>query len=167
MGANSRTKWRRQASLAVLVRVTYLGLPLAVSFATSIVLTRIDAVEILPRLGRCLLVLAVASLVLTVVHRRCTGCCGGTCGRKRGGDCPKRVGGGLVLVQPKSAAGRRSVALPPQLVDAWRPSERSRTKSASWLPQTGWRPGSPARTGRRSTRSLTTWPRRRSLLKPD
>lgn len=44
--------------------------------------------------------------------------CGGTCGRKRAGDCPKRVGGGLVLVQPKSAAGRRTVALPPQLVAA-------------------------------------------------
>jgi integrase len=44
--------------------------------------------------------------------------CGGTCGRKRGADCPQRIGGGLVLVEPKSRTSRRTIALPDQLVDA-------------------------------------------------
>ena len=69
MGEGSRTKWERRTSLAVLVRLTYLGLPLAMSFGASLVLTRIDAVEALPWVGRWLLVLAIASLVLAVVHR--------------------------------------------------------------------------------------------------
>lgn len=34
--------------------------------------------------------------------------------------CPQRSGGGLRLVEPKSSAGRRTIALPPQLVDALR-----------------------------------------------
>ncbi len=38
------------------------------------------------------------------------------CGRKRGADCPARHGGGLVIVEPKSRAGRRVVSLPPSLV---------------------------------------------------
>jgi integrase len=38
------------------------------------------------------------------------------CGRKRGADCPKRHGGGLVILPPKSRAGRRTVSLPPSLV---------------------------------------------------
>jgi len=44
--------------------------------------------------------------------------CDGTCGRKRGADCPRRIGGGLVLVEPKSRTSRRTIALPDQLVDA-------------------------------------------------
>jgi len=44
--------------------------------------------------------------------------CGGQCGRRRATDCPQRLGGGLTLVEPKSRAGRRRVALPPQLVHA-------------------------------------------------
>lgn len=42
------------------------------------------------------------------------------CGRKRGGNCPERTGGGLVFVPPKSRAGRRTIALPDELLDALR-----------------------------------------------
>lgn len=40
------------------------------------------------------------------------------CGRKRGANCPHRHGGGLVVVEPKSRAGRRVISLPPPLVPA-------------------------------------------------
>jgi len=40
------------------------------------------------------------------------------CGRRRGADCPARHSGGLVIVEPKSRAGRRRVSLPPSLVVA-------------------------------------------------
>jgi len=46
--------------------------------------------------------------------------CGGTCGRKRGADCPGRHGGGLVVAEPKSRSGRRVVGLPAELVAALR-----------------------------------------------
>jgi integrase len=42
--------------------------------------------------------------------------CGPTCDRKRGADCPHRIGGGLVFVEPKSRAGWRTIALPEPLV---------------------------------------------------
>lgn len=42
------------------------------------------------------------------------------CGRKRGGNCPQRIGGGLVLVAPKSRAGKRTIAVPTELVGALR-----------------------------------------------
>lgn len=45
---------------------------------------------------------------------------GGGCGRKRAAECPARSGGGLVFVQPKSRAGRRTIALPGPLRDALR-----------------------------------------------
>ncbi|WP_308191150.1 tyrosine-type recombinase/integrase [Amycolatopsis tucumanensis] len=38
------------------------------------------------------------------------------CGRKRGADCPARHSGGLVVVEPKSRAGRRVLSVPPPLV---------------------------------------------------
>jgi len=38
------------------------------------------------------------------------------CGRKRGADCPARHSGGLVIVEPKSQAGRRVISLPTPLV---------------------------------------------------
>ena len=44
--------------------------------------------------------------------------CGGTCGRKRGADCPTRHGGGLVVAETKSRSGRRVVGLPAELVAA-------------------------------------------------
>jgi integrase len=40
------------------------------------------------------------------------------CGRKRGANCPHRHGGGLVVVEPKSRAGRRVISLPPPLIPA-------------------------------------------------
>lgn len=46
--------------------------------------------------------------------------CGATCGRKRAADCPARLGGGLVFVEPKSLAGSRTIALPGPLVEAMR-----------------------------------------------
>lgn len=42
----------------------------------------------------------------------------GACGRKRGADCPRRHGGGLIVVEPKSRAGRRVISLPPPLIPA-------------------------------------------------
>ena len=38
------------------------------------------------------------------------------CGRRRGAECPTRHSGGLVVVEPKSRAGRRVVSLPTPLV---------------------------------------------------
>lgn len=46
--------------------------------------------------------------------------CGGTCEQKRGADCPKRHGGGLVLDEPKTTAGRREVQIPAMCVSALR-----------------------------------------------
>jgi integrase len=40
------------------------------------------------------------------------------CGRKRGANCPHRHGGGLIVVEPKSRAGRRVISLPPPLIPA-------------------------------------------------
>lgn len=44
---------------------------------------------------------------------------GGThsCGRKRGAECAGRTGGGLMLVEPKTNASKRSVVLPQPLID--------------------------------------------------
>src|SRR3954454_18788420 len=46
--------------------------------------------------------------------------CAQPCGRKRGVECPQRRGGGLVLVEPKSRAGRRTIKLPDALQHALR-----------------------------------------------
>ncbi|OHV33533.1 MULTISPECIES: tyrosine-type recombinase/integrase [Pseudofrankia] len=58
--------------------------------------------------------------------------CGDTpCGKKRAGSCPSRVGGGgLVLVAPKSRAGRRTITLPRPLVRALR-DQRDRQRKAA------------------------------------
>lgn len=45
--------------------------------------------------------------------------CGGSCGRKRGAECPQRTGG-YVLGPPKSRAGVREWVLPAPLVAAFR-----------------------------------------------
>lgn len=42
--------------------------------------------------------------------------CEGTCGRKRGADCPTRHAGGLVTVDTKSRAGRRTMGIPAPLL---------------------------------------------------
>ncbi|MGI8310484.1 tyrosine-type recombinase/integrase [Saccharopolyspora hattusasensis] len=44
--------------------------------------------------------------------------CRGACGRKRGAECPKRHGGGLVEVDTKSTSGKRKIGLPEPLVRA-------------------------------------------------
>jgi integrase len=43
--------------------------------------------------------------------------CGNECGRKRGADCPARRGGGLVVVDTKSRAGRRTIGVPRPLTE--------------------------------------------------
>jgi integrase len=41
-----------------------------------------------------------------------------SCGRRRGADCPRRFGGGLVITDPKSRAGRRVMNVPGPLLAA-------------------------------------------------
>ena len=43
-----------------------------------------------------------------------------TCGHPRGAECPRRHGGGLRLVEPKTRASRRSVVLPFPLIEELR-----------------------------------------------
>lgn len=43
-----------------------------------------------------------------------------SCGRKRGAECPSRTGGGLLLVEPKTKASKRSIVLPQPLVEELR-----------------------------------------------
>lgn len=43
-----------------------------------------------------------------------------SCGRKRGAECPRRTGGGLLLVEPKTKASKRTIVLPAPLVDELR-----------------------------------------------
>ncbi|MEO3937583.1 tyrosine-type recombinase/integrase [Dermatophilaceae bacterium Soc4.6] len=47
-----------------------------------------------------------------------------TCGRRRGADCPSRRNGGIQLVETKTNASRRTIALSPQLVDELRTHRR-------------------------------------------
>lgn len=53
--------------------------------------------------------------------------CGGTCGRKRGAECPKRSGGGLQFVKTKGKS-RRSIPIPPQLIPALKAHRRQQRK---------------------------------------
>lgn len=46
------------------------------------------------------------------------GCGGSPCGRKRGTDCSARHGGGLITSEPKSDAGKRTIALAPTVLNA-------------------------------------------------
>lgn len=43
-----------------------------------------------------------------------------SCGRSRGGSCPDRTDGGLVLIEPKTKASRRTIVLPSALRDELR-----------------------------------------------
>lgn len=52
--------------------------------------------------------------------------CGGTCGRKRGVDCPQRSEGGLQLVDPKGKS-ERTIPVPKQLVANLRRHRRLQT----------------------------------------
>lgn len=46
------------------------------------------------------------------------------CGHRRGGDCPRRRGGGVLLVELKTKASRRTVAIPPPLLEELRRHRR-------------------------------------------
>jgi excisionase family DNA binding protein len=43
-----------------------------------------------------------------------------SCGRKRGAECPRRAGGGLQLVEPKTTASKRTIVLPRPLIEELR-----------------------------------------------
>jgi integrase len=68
--------------------------------------------------------------------------CGGTCGKKRGADCPDRHGGGLVVVEVKSRAGRRGVGLPDPLVELLRTHQETqdleRRRAGHPVERGGW-----------------------------
>lgn len=68
--------------------------------------------------------------------------CGGTCGRKRGADCPARSGGGLVVVDTKSKAGRRTVGVPAPIMAALRAHQKAqdaeRETAADLWQDGGW-----------------------------
>lgn len=79
--------------------------------------------------------------------------CGGTCGRKRGADCPQRSGGGLQLVEPKGKS-ERTLPIPAPLVAKLRTHRRlqlaERTAADEWwhegdfvFTQSGGRPLDP------------------------
>lgn len=64
------------------------------------------------------------------------------CGRKRGAECPGRHGGGLVIVEPKTRAGRRVVSLPPPLivglVDHRAAQDAERQQAGDMWQEGGW-----------------------------
>lgn len=53
--------------------------------------------------------------------------CGGTCGRKRGAECPQRSGGGLQFVKTKGKS-RRTIPIPPQLLPAFKAHRKAQRK---------------------------------------
>jgi integrase len=67
---------------------------------------------------------------------------GEICGRKRGANCPRRHGGGLIVVEPKSRAGRRVISLPPPIIPALlehRKAQENERELAAYLWQgDGW-----------------------------
>ena len=63
------------------------------------------------------------------------------CGRKRGAECEHRTGGGLQLVEPKTKASKRTIALPQPLVDELRThravvNRRRLTAGSGWTAPT-------------------------------
>lgn len=64
------------------------------------------------------------------------------CGRKRGAECPGRHGGGLVIVEPKTRAGRRVVSLPAPLIaglaDHQAAQDVERQQAGSMWQEGGW-----------------------------
>ncbi len=52
--------------------------------------------------------------------------CGGSCGRKRGTNCPQRSGGGLMWVKTKGKS-KRTVPIPPELIAPWRAHRAAQT----------------------------------------
>jgi integrase len=64
----------------------------------------------------------------------------GSCGHRLGGHCPDRYGGGVVAAEVKSRAGRRTVGLPHQVVEAL---EQHRARQATERERAGnlWEDG--------------------------
>lgn len=64
------------------------------------------------------------------------------CGRTRAAECPARHSGGLVIVEPKSRAGRRVVSIPPPLVRAMlehrEAQDGERRRAANLWHDDGW-----------------------------
>ncbi len=62
------------------------------------------------------------------------GCGGGesapSCERKRGGYCPQRTGGGVLLVETKTKASRRTIVLPPPLLAELRTHRRVQSEES-------------------------------------
>ncbi|CCI54095.1 putative integrase [Nostocoides jenkinsii Ben 74] len=54
--------------------------------------------------------------------------CGPNCGGKRGADCPARRGGGIRLVETKTSAPKRSIAVPPPLLHELRIHRREQAQ---------------------------------------
>ncbi|MGH9116438.1 MAG: tyrosine-type recombinase/integrase [Acidimicrobiales bacterium] len=66
--------------------------------------------------------------------------CDGTCGRKRGAECPDRHGGGLVFDEPKSRAGHRTLVVPAPLVAGLKVHRQRQVEDqlqAEWWDETG------------------------------
>lgn len=57
------------------------------------------------------------------------GCDAEPCGRATGAACPQRHGGGLVWERPKSRKGRRTLPLPPTLVEVLKAHRREQRKA--------------------------------------
>jgi integrase len=57
--------------------------------------------------------------------------CGGSCGRKYGGHCPQRVALRADTTETKSAAGKRAIGLPAQLVELLRAHRDSQDEERS------------------------------------
>lgn len=93
------------------------------------------------------------------------GCTNEPCGKKRAGSCPARVGGGLVLVQPKSRAGRRTVTLPKPLIRALRDHRDRQSRPATCGATTGTS-SSPSRVAVPPTRPATGQPGNASSNRP-
>jgi integrase len=66
--------------------------------------------------------------------------CGGSCGRKFGGHCPKRVPDRPVTADTKSRAGRRTIGLPDELVGLLRKHEEEQDAERDLAAQL-WREG--------------------------
>lgn len=61
--------------------------------------------------------------------------CGGTCGRKRGAECPRRSEGGLVFADPKGKS-KRTIPLPRPLVRALAAQRETQDLERTWA--TDW-----------------------------
>ncbi|MBM9467986.1 site-specific integrase [Nakamurella sp. YIM 132084] len=89
--------------------------------------------------------------------------CGGTCGRRYGGQCPQRVAECTETAETKSRAGRRSVGLPDQLVALLRQhreaQDREREVAAQLWTDGDWLGATPTGAPINSRTDYTEWKR--------